>query len=70
VLYNAVLFPGTHKRRYRRLARFGHALGLHEEQLALSEPEKRLTTLRIGALAEHLLTTFRSSKNYLGEPLV
>jgi len=53
VFDTSLLLPGTNKRRYRRLSWFGQSLCLYQKQFSIPEPEERLRTLRIRAVAEH-----------------
>jgi hypothetical protein len=55
------LLSGPHKRGRSRFTRLGHAFGLHQKQLALSEFKKWLAALRIGAPAQHPTTAFCSA---------
>jgi hypothetical protein len=51
VFHAALLLPGTHEWRYRRLPRFGQSLGLDQKQFSFSKFEEGFRTLLIGALA-------------------
>jgi hypothetical protein len=45
VLDAPVLLPGPHKRGTSGFSRFGHAIGLNQEQFSVPEFEERFATL-------------------------
>jgi hypothetical protein len=69
MLYTPLLFSAAIHGRRDSSAPFAHAFGLDQKQLALSEPEKRLSTLGIGTAAQHFRTTSCPPGNSLGERL-
>jgi hypothetical protein len=63
VLDAPLLLPGPHKRGTSGFSRFGHAIGLNQEQFSVPEFEERFATLWISAPAEHIFTTSCYAKN-------
>jgi len=53
VLHAPRLLPGTNKRGHGGFSRLDYAVGFNQKEFSFSEPEERLGTLRIGALAKH-----------------
>jgi len=53
MLNTPLLLPGANKWRHGWLSRFHQAVGLDQEELALSESKEGLATLDISASAQH-----------------